>query len=255
MVFRKGQAAASRTGAAPAGQLRARAHQAVRPFLVEHYVYDLQGTLTSAVAALGLDRADRRPRQPGHAELAGPSAATGESRPCTGRDVTFREDSSQVRTGSCPRVMATLRNHVIGLIRFAGHNRIAPVIRQIRHSPPLLHAILGLHQSPSLPAMNSTNDFAPHPAAVDCGPSQNKSFDFTGSINNAIPGRSKGTGPLDVRMWISELGQAVTASQTAGHQAKSGCVQRDRVPTGLSPVPPGTRWSQRRHTAWSHLPE
>ncbi|HQT95977.1 MAG TPA: ISAs1 family transposase [Thermoanaerobaculaceae bacterium] len=33
------------------------------------------------------------------------------------RDVTFDEDRSRVRTGSGPRVMATLRNLAIGLIR------------------------------------------------------------------------------------------------------------------------------------------
>ncbi len=32
------------------------------------------------------------------------------------RDVTFQEDRSQVRTGTGPRVMATLRNIAIGLI-------------------------------------------------------------------------------------------------------------------------------------------
>lgn len=51
--------------------------------------------------------------------------------------------------------------------------------------------------------------------AVDCGPSEDQSFDFTGSIKNAVPSPSKGVGPLAVRMWISELGQTVTASQMA----------------------------------------
>ena len=46
------------------------------------------------------------------------------------RDVTFREDASQIKTGSRPRIMATLRNLVIGLIRQAGHTRIAATIRK-----------------------------------------------------------------------------------------------------------------------------
>ena len=33
------------------------------------------------------------------------------------RDVTFREDASQIRTGNAPRVMATLRNAVVSLLR------------------------------------------------------------------------------------------------------------------------------------------
>jgi len=64
------------------------------------------------------------------------------------RDVTYREDDSRVRTGTRPRIMTTLRNLAIGLIRQAGHARIAATIRKIRHSPALLLAILGL-QDPS----------------------------------------------------------------------------------------------------------
>jgi len=36
-------------------------------------------------------------------------------------DVTFDEDRSQVRCGSIPHVMATFRNTVIGLMRWAGY--------------------------------------------------------------------------------------------------------------------------------------
>lgn len=46
------------------------------------------------------------------------------------RDVTFDEDRSQVRTGSGPRVMATLRNLVIGLFRLRGVTNIAEGIRR-----------------------------------------------------------------------------------------------------------------------------
>ena len=60
------------------------------------------------------------------------------------RDVTFGEDSSRVRTGPRPRVMATLRNLAIGLIRQAGYTKIAATIRQIRYDTALLIAILGL---------------------------------------------------------------------------------------------------------------
>ena len=60
------------------------------------------------------------------------------------RDVTYREDSSRVRTGPRPRIMATLRNLAIGLIRQAGHTEIAATIRKIKHDTGLLLAILGL---------------------------------------------------------------------------------------------------------------
>ena len=65
------------------------------------------------------------------------------------RDVTFREDASQVRTSSRFRVMATLRNLVIGLIRQAGYTKIAATIRKVRSDPLLLLTLLGLRQHPS----------------------------------------------------------------------------------------------------------
>lgn len=45
------------------------------------------------------------------------------------RDVTFGEDASRIRTGSGPRVMATLRNLAIGLLRSSGHTNIAEAVR------------------------------------------------------------------------------------------------------------------------------
>ncbi|WP_175324694.1 hypothetical protein [Frankia sp. Cppng1_Ct_nod] len=60
------------------------------------------------------------------------------------RDMTFREDTSKVRTGPPPRVMATLRNFAIGLIRLAGYTRIGPTIRKIRRDTALLLTVLGL---------------------------------------------------------------------------------------------------------------
>ena len=45
------------------------------------------------------------------------------------RDVTFAEDLSQVRTGSAPQVMASLRNLVVSLHRLAGATNIAKALR------------------------------------------------------------------------------------------------------------------------------
>ncbi|MGH3929022.1 MAG: hypothetical protein ACRDTF_03485 [Pseudonocardiaceae bacterium] len=64
------------------------------------------------------------------------------------RDVTFREDASQIKTAARPRVMATLRNLAIGLIRQAGHTKIAAAIRKIHNDPCLLFTILGLRRCP-----------------------------------------------------------------------------------------------------------
>jgi predicted transposase YbfD/YdcC len=45
------------------------------------------------------------------------------------RDVTFDEDRSQVRTGTGPRVLASLRNFVISCLRLAGCANIARALR------------------------------------------------------------------------------------------------------------------------------
>jgi len=45
------------------------------------------------------------------------------------RDVTFDEDRSQIRTGSGPQVMATLRNTAISLLRLTGATNIAASLR------------------------------------------------------------------------------------------------------------------------------
>ncbi|MGH3419511.1 MAG: ISAs1 family transposase, partial [Streptosporangiaceae bacterium] len=60
------------------------------------------------------------------------------------RDVTLREDSSRVRAGSRPRALATLRNLIMGLIRQAGHDRIAATIRDAEYDTTLLLALLRL---------------------------------------------------------------------------------------------------------------
>jgi predicted transposase YbfD/YdcC len=49
------------------------------------------------------------------------------------RDVTFGEDASRIRTGAAPRVMASLRGLVIGLLRLAGWDNIAAALRHHAH--------------------------------------------------------------------------------------------------------------------------
>ncbi len=60
------------------------------------------------------------------------------------RDVTFDEDRSQVRVGSLPQVMAALRNTTIGLLRAAGHDKIAATCRRLAAQPWDALALLGL---------------------------------------------------------------------------------------------------------------
>ena len=60
------------------------------------------------------------------------------------RDVTFDEDRSQVRTGNAPRVMASIRNFVIGLLRLNGNKSIAQATRTYAARPSRALALLGV---------------------------------------------------------------------------------------------------------------
>jgi predicted transposase YbfD/YdcC len=51
------------------------------------------------------------------------------------RDMTFGEDSSQVRTRNGPRVMASLRNLAITILRLTGHAGIAAALRYHARRP------------------------------------------------------------------------------------------------------------------------
>jgi predicted transposase YbfD/YdcC len=51
------------------------------------------------------------------------------------RDVTWDEDRSTVRTGNAPRVMATLRNTAIGLLRHDGWTNLAAATRHHSRNP------------------------------------------------------------------------------------------------------------------------
>lgn len=60
------------------------------------------------------------------------------------RDVTFKEDKSQVRTGHIPEVMAALRNAAITMMRVAGATNIAAACRRYAAQPGLAMAAIGL---------------------------------------------------------------------------------------------------------------
>jgi predicted transposase YbfD/YdcC len=60
------------------------------------------------------------------------------------RDVTFKEDHSQVRAGKIPQVMAALRNAAISLMRVEGARNIAAACRRYAAQPGLAMTALGL---------------------------------------------------------------------------------------------------------------
>lgn len=60
------------------------------------------------------------------------------------RDVTYKEDKSQVRKGKIPQVMAALRNAAITLMRVEGATNIAAACRKYAAQPGLAMAAIGL---------------------------------------------------------------------------------------------------------------
>jgi predicted transposase YbfD/YdcC len=60
------------------------------------------------------------------------------------RDVTFDEDRSQIRTGTGPRVMASLRNLVISILRKCGATNIAKTLRSFAFKTHLALGLIGL---------------------------------------------------------------------------------------------------------------
>jgi predicted transposase YbfD/YdcC len=59
------------------------------------------------------------------------------------RDMSFDEDRLQIRKGNGPRVMATLRNFAISLLRLAGATNIAAALRACQRSSRLVMLLLG----------------------------------------------------------------------------------------------------------------
>jgi len=139
--------------------IRKRFPHARQAALIERYVTrtvrvkkgkkrSVRKTVRSAVAVFVITSLHAREAAPRHIAGYVRGQWTIENKVHWVRDVTFGEDASRVRTGSRPRVMATLRNLAIGLIRQAGYNAIAATIRKIKYDTSLLLAILGLKEPP-----------------------------------------------------------------------------------------------------------
>ena len=61
------------------------------------------------------------------------------------RDVVFGEDLSQVRTGSAPQLLASLRNLVIGILRLSGATNLSAALRHYGWKPWKTPTLIGLH--------------------------------------------------------------------------------------------------------------
>lgn len=60
------------------------------------------------------------------------------------RDDTFAEDASRIRTGSGPRIMTSLRNLTIAVLRHAGYTNIAEGLRWASYNFTHPLSLLGL---------------------------------------------------------------------------------------------------------------
>ncbi|MHB8575843.1 MAG: hypothetical protein ACYDCQ_11005 [Dehalococcoidia bacterium] len=58
--------------------------------------------------------------------------------------MTLGEDASQIRTGAAPRVMAALRNTVIGVLRQARAHTVAAALRTLAWTPGAALFLLGI---------------------------------------------------------------------------------------------------------------
>ncbi|MDA8206478.1 MAG: hypothetical protein M0Z36_10440, partial [Thermaerobacter sp.] len=47
------------------------------------------------------------------------------------RDTAWREDASKIRTGAAPRIMASLRNAVLGVLALKGQRNITENLRRM----------------------------------------------------------------------------------------------------------------------------
>jgi len=74
------------------------------------------------------------------------------------RDTTFDEDASQIRTGTAPQVMATLRNIAIGVLRTRHHARnVAAATRSVGRRTELLLNLLSHGKVTSITAASTLN--------------------------------------------------------------------------------------------------
>ncbi|MEU4234599.1 ISAs1 family transposase [Nonomuraea sp. NPDC026600] len=110
------------------GELFPGARQAFR---LRRDVGEIDGPWTSKEIVYGITSLPTDLAGPAHLNHYERAHWTVENRLHWVRDVTFREDHSQVRTGAAPRVLASFRNLVISTMRLADHANIAHARRDL----------------------------------------------------------------------------------------------------------------------------
>ena len=117
---------------------------ATHAFLIERVITHHDNGKTSAHTALGITSLTGQHAHPARVHDYVRGHWSIENRLHWVRDVTFGEDGSRVRTGSAPRVMASLRNLVISALRLAGHANIATGLRGMARNATRPLTLLGI---------------------------------------------------------------------------------------------------------------
>ncbi|RSM45520.1 ISAs1 family transposase [Amycolatopsis balhimycina DSM 5908] len=117
---------------------------ATHAFLIERYTTHHTSQKRSAHAAFGLTSLTGPWAHPAHIGDYVRSHWHIENKLHYVRDVTYKEDQSRARTGTAPRVMATLRNLATSAHRQAGHNNIAKALRHTARNATRALTLLGI---------------------------------------------------------------------------------------------------------------
>ncbi|WP_156056046.1 transposase [Streptosporangium roseum] len=100
-------------------------------FRLRRNVGDLDGIWTSKEIMYGITSLPAKAAGPAHLNHYERAHWGVENRLHWVRDVTFREDNSQVRTGTAPKALAGFRNLAISTARLAGRANIAHARRDL----------------------------------------------------------------------------------------------------------------------------
>jgi predicted transposase YbfD/YdcC len=118
---------------------------ATHAFLIERYVTHHTTRQHTAHAALGVTSLTGPAAHPAQIHTYVRGQWQIENRLHWVRDVTFGEDASRVRTGSAPRVMASLRNLAISALRLTGQTNLAKALRHLARNPYRPLDLLGMN--------------------------------------------------------------------------------------------------------------
>jgi predicted transposase YbfD/YdcC len=114
-------------------------------FVLRRETLDVKKNKTTEEIACGLTSLDSKKADPVRILALNRNHWGIENRLHYVRDVTFEEDGSRIRTRNAPRVMASLRNLVISLLRLVGINSSIPqALRQFAAKPNLALRLIGL---------------------------------------------------------------------------------------------------------------